>query len=60
MDKWEYKLLHGLSEEELNKWGEEGYEIVDIILPPLPPPGRYEPPEHRDSETTVVLKRRKP
>ena len=59
MEKWEYKLVHGLSEEELNKCGEEGYELVNIILPPPPLPGRYEPPEHRDSETTVVLKRRK-
>jgi hypothetical protein len=60
MDKWEYKILHGVSEDELNKWGEEGYEILSIIPPPPPSPGLYVPPEHRDRETTVYLKRRKP
>jgi len=59
MEKWEYKVLHGVSEEELNKWGEEGYEIINIIPPPPLSPGHYDPPEHRDRETTVFLKRRK-
>jgi hypothetical protein len=60
MDKWEYKVLHGVSEDELNKWGEEGYEILSIIPPPPAPAGVYVLPEHRDRETTVYLKRRKP
>jgi hypothetical protein len=60
MDKWEYKVLHGVSEDELNKWGEEGYELMSIIPPPPPPPGVYVLPERRDKETTVYLKRRKP
>jgi hypothetical protein len=59
MDQWEYKVLHGLSEDELNRWGEQGYEIFSVIPPPPPPPGRYDPPEHRDRETTVILKRPK-
>ena len=60
MDKWEYKVLYSLSEDELNKWGEEGYKIFSIIPPP--PPSTYdghEIPEYRARHTTVVLKRRK-
>ncbi len=60
MEKWEYKVLHGLSEDELNKWGDEGYEIYGIIPPPPPPPQSYQSPEHRDTQATVILKRRKP
>jgi hypothetical protein len=64
MDKWEYKVLFHLSEEELNTWGEEGYEIDTII----PPPGDLSgpalgtlssPAERRAMVTTVILKRRK-
>lgn len=58
MDKWEYKVLRGLSEEELNKWGEVGYEI-DSIISPLPPESHYLP-EYRDRLMTIILKRRKP
>jgi hypothetical protein len=60
MDKWEYKVLHGLSEDELNQWGEEGYEIVSIVPPPPPSAGSYQSPTYRDRETTVILKRRQP
>lgn len=59
MEKWEYKVLHGLSEDELNAWGEEGYEIYSIISPPAPPQPRYQSPQQRDAEATVILKRRK-
>jgi hypothetical protein len=62
MDKWEYKILRGLSEDELNRWGEEGYEIYQIIPPPppLPPPNPQYSPQHERSLATVILKRRKP
>lgn len=60
MEKWEYKVLHGISEQELNKWGEEGYEIFSIIPPPPPSAGQFVSQEFRDRETTVFLKRRKP
>lgn len=60
MDKWEYKVLRGLSEDELNKWGEEGYEIYSIIPPPPPPHESHYLPEYRDTLMTIVLKRRKP
>jgi hypothetical protein len=59
MDKWEYKVLFHLSEEELNKWGEEGYEIDKIIPPPPPPPGSWVAPEQRSRDTILILKRRK-
>lgn len=59
MEKWEYKVLHGLSEDELNTWGEKGYEVYSIISPPAPGP-LYQSPQQRDAETTVTLKPRKP
>jgi hypothetical protein len=59
MEKWEYKVLHSLSEDELNKWGEKGYEIISIIPPPLPVDAQYAR-THLDLLTTVVLKRPKP
>ena len=59
MDKWEYKVLFRLSEEDLNKWGEVGYEI-DTIIPPPPSGGLSSPAEVKAMETTVILKRRKP
>jgi hypothetical protein len=59
MEKWEFKVLYGLPEDELNKWGEEGYKI-DTIIPPPPPAGiSVLTPEVRAMETTVILKRRK-
>jgi hypothetical protein len=60
MDKWEYKVLFHLAEEELNKWGEEGYEIDTVIPPPPPAPGTWTSQQHKAGETTVILKRRKP
>ncbi len=31
MQKWEYKVLrHGASEEELNKLGAEGWELIAV------------------------------
>ena len=61
MDKWEYKVVYGLAEDELNRWGEEGYEIYNIIPPPpLRDPNRHEPAVQRAWDTTVILKRRKP
>jgi hypothetical protein len=60
MDKWEYKVLHGLSEDELNKWGEEGYEIHTILPPEPPEPGMRYNPNYRYPQMTVILKRRKP
>ena len=59
MDKWEYRVLQGLSEEQLNKLGEEGYEIVRIILPPPPSDGMIFTSHYIDSQTKVILKRRK-
>jgi hypothetical protein len=60
MEKWEYKVVHGLSEDELNKWGEQGYEIY-LIMPPEPPtPGTTRDPQYTDQLTKVILKRRKP
>jgi hypothetical protein len=56
MDKWEYKVLRGLSEDELNKWGEEGYEIFSII----PAEHTHYSTDGQDISTTVILKRRKP
>lgn len=57
MDKWEFKVVYGLAEDELNKWGEEGYQIDTII----PPPGDLSSPAKvRAMYTTVILKRRKP
>jgi hypothetical protein len=60
MDKWEYKVLRGLSEDELNKWGEEGYEVYLVIPPAPPPPGTFYNAEYTDTLTKVILKRRKP
>jgi hypothetical protein len=61
MDRWEYKVVYGLSEDELNKWGEEGYEIYAILPPPTPPePGMHYSPDYWNTQMTVILKRRKP
>jgi hypothetical protein len=61
MEQWEYKVLYGLSEDELNKWGAEGYEIDRVIPPPpLMEPNRHELPVQRAMNTTIILKRRKP
>jgi hypothetical protein len=60
MDKWEYKVLFRLSEEGLNKWGEEGYEIYQIIPPVIPPEEGFSPPEVNAMRMIVILKRRKP
>jgi hypothetical protein len=56
MEKWEYKVLLGLSEQELNKWGDEGYEIVSII----PAERTQYSHDGQDISTTIILKRRKP
>ncbi|MGO8948189.1 MAG: hypothetical protein ACLQUY_11095 [Ktedonobacterales bacterium] len=60
MDKWEYKVLHGLSEDELNKWGDEGYEIYTILAPQPSEHAMQYNPDYFDMLRTVVLKRRKP
>ncbi len=31
MQKWEYKVTHDLRESELNKLGNEGWELVTIV-----------------------------
>jgi hypothetical protein len=31
MQRWEYKLTNGLTEEEMNKLGDEGWELTAII-----------------------------
>lgn len=59
-DKWEYKVLFGVTEEDLNKWGEEGYEIDHIIPPPPPQPNHFSSHEQRSRDMIVILKRRKP
>jgi hypothetical protein len=31
MQKWEYKVVHGPSQSELNQLGAEGWELVSVI-----------------------------
>ena len=31
MQKWEYKVVYGPRESELNKLGDEGWELVSVV-----------------------------
>ena len=55
MQKWEYKVVKrvDVSENELNEWGADGWELMNFVLPQCNIPGSFD-------EIDVELVRRRP
>jgi hypothetical protein len=53
MQKWEYKMIALVSESDLNRWGEQGWELVAVASGAI---------DLRDATktTAAILKRPKP
>ena len=54
MQKWEYKVVKraDVSEEQLNGFGAEGWELMNFVLPHANIPGSFD-----EIEVEIVLRR---
>ena len=54
MPKWEYKVVKRaeVSEEQLNGFGAEGWELMNFVLPHASIPGSFD-----EIEVEIVLRR---
>ena len=54
MQKWEYKVVNRaeVSEDQLNGFGAEGWELMNFVLPPASIPGSFD-----EIEVELVLRR---
>ena len=54
MQKWEYKVVNRaeVSEDQLNEFGAEGWELMNFVLPHASIPGSFD-----EIEVELVLRR---
>ncbi len=54
MQKWEYKVVKrvDVSENELNEWGADGWELMNFVLPQCNIPGSFD-----EIDVELVLRR---